>query len=181
MSRLPYSKERNRMYQERYKSKDPDRYKRLRQANAERNYRNRHPDRLRQTYARYRAKHREERRLARAQERLDVMTVLGTKCARCGFDDPRALQFDHVNGGGLRHRRSVAGTTYTATIYALVRAGSPEIQLLCANCNTIKKVENCEIRNGRESVCNPRQLVPIKESTPRELPLFPSCPNGEVN
>ena len=36
----------------------------------------------------------EQRRLLR----LQAFQALGGRCARCGFDDVRALQIDHVNG-----------------------------------------------------------------------------------
>ena len=27
------------------------------------------------------------------------------KCLKCGFSDRRALQIDHINGGGIKERR----------------------------------------------------------------------------
>ena len=38
------------------------------------------------------------------EKRLLVLSKLGGKCCRCGFDDPRALQIDHVNGDGYKER-----------------------------------------------------------------------------
>ena len=81
------------------------------------------------------------------------MDILGDKCVKCGFNDKRALQFDHINGGGLkdRIRFKAAQTMYKFYI------NNPELarkclQILCANCNTIKIKENkeCSIpRKGR--------------------------------
>ena len=75
-----------------------------------------------------------------------VIGLLGSKCARCGFDDPRALQIDHVNGGGTKEIRKI-GT------YGIMRRirdnGAEGYQLLCANCNWIKRVENREVRKRR--------------------------------
>ncbi len=34
--------------------------------------------------------------------RHEVITFLGGKCIRCGFTDERALQLDHVDGGGVK-------------------------------------------------------------------------------
>lgn len=74
---------------------------------------------------------------------------LGTHCcARCGFSDKRALQFDHLNGGGGRHRRSLpSGSAYYRSLLEM----SPSefrttFQVLCANCNVIKRDERQEWR-----------------------------------
>lgn len=63
-------------------------------------------------------------------------------CVKCGFDDYRALQIDHINGNGAKHRREL-GTNYLYTW--LRKNGYPEgFQVLCANCNWIKRDENHE-------------------------------------
>lgn len=70
---------------------------------------------------------------------------LGGKCVRCGFSDPRALQIDHINGGGRAHRRQYSYTSF----YLRVAEGEFDglVQLLCANCNQIKKEELREYGN----------------------------------
>lgn len=75
--------------------------------------------------------------LARRKKVLDVM---GGKCVRCGFDDWRALQIDHVNGGGSAEFKSNG----SRAAYKKAAAGDPDYQLLCANCNWIKRYENNE-------------------------------------
>ena len=70
-----------------------------------------------------------------------AVETLGGKCIRCGFADVRALQVDHVNGGGLQDLRD-RGNRHG--IYRAVIANEPGYQLLCANCNWIKKAENNE-------------------------------------
>lgn len=70
----------------------------------------------------------------------------GPRCIWCGFSDPRALHFDHVNGGGGQHRRRVkTGTSYLRSLVDMpadqLRA---LLQVLCANCNSIKLHENQE-------------------------------------
>lgn len=77
--------------------------------------------------------------------RLSIFDILGKKCVRCGFEDMRALQIDHVNGGGAREQRKYKG----AYIYHLrkdVRVNPSSYQILCANCNWIKKSENNEVK-----------------------------------
>jgi hypothetical protein len=75
--------------------------------------------------------------------RRKAMERLGGKCSRCGFSDWRALQFDHVKGGG-RKLRDKRGYNLAAQI---LRGRHPEgkFQLLCANCNWIKRWENGEL------------------------------------
>src|SRR6267378_5501639 len=74
--------------------------------------------------------------------RKAALIVLGDKCVRCGFDDDRALQIDHVNGGGRAdHVKRGPRAIYKE---ALSNPGSGKYQILCANCNWIKRAENNE-------------------------------------
>lgn len=77
----------------------------------------------------------------RKKKRLEILTLLGGKCKQCGFADSRALQIDHVNGGGTRELRTMSQTTYYKKVFNDI-AG--KYQLLCANCNWIKKYEKDE-------------------------------------
>ncbi len=76
--------------------------------------------------------------------RAAAVTHLGDCCARCGFDDPRALQIDHVLSDGNVDRN----TKSTWQILQSVLASIPgeRFQLLCANCNWIKRHELGEHR-----------------------------------
>lgn len=80
--------------------------------------------------------------------KLNALCAYGGSCARCGFSDIRALQIDHVRGDGAEHRREIG----RANIYAwLAKHNYPQdgrFQVLCANCNWIKRAENGEVRNG---------------------------------
>jgi len=81
-----------------------------------------------------------------AKERWDlrqkVLERLGNKCSRCGFDDWRTLQIDHVKNDGYIERKQL----HWRKLYNLILS-LPEdelkknYQLLCANCNWIKKYE----------------------------------------
>jgi hypothetical protein len=73
--------------------------------------------------------------------RLAVLAVLGNKCARCGFSDSRALQVDHPSGGGTQHRKKL----HWSKFYREVLYNPDAYQLLCANCNWIKRYENREL------------------------------------
>lgn len=70
----------------------------------------------------------------------------GARCVNCGFSDWRALQVDHVNGGGTKEMRE--NRTYNnPRVYAKIIKESPEkYQVLCANCNWIKRYEKKEHR-----------------------------------
>lgn len=73
--------------------------------------------------------------------RLEIVGILGGECRGCGFDDIRALQVDHIKGGGTREIREIGNHK----IYRKIRDVGPEgYQLLCANCNFIKRKENGE-------------------------------------
>lgn len=81
----------------------------------------------------------------RRQKRLRTLEVMGNKCIRCGFDDIRALQIDHINGGGAEEIRTwkYKGNYNMNVIKSFLNA-ELKYQLLCANCNWIKKYENNE-------------------------------------
>jgi hypothetical protein len=72
--------------------------------------------------------------------------ALGGKCSKCGFQDSRALQIDHVNGDGYveRHKKKIMATTLLKDVINSMIQKEKKYQLLCANCNWIKRVENKE-------------------------------------
>ena len=73
--------------------------------------------------------------------RLEIVEILGGVCVNCGFDDIRALQVDHIDGGGTQEAREIGNHK----IYKKIRDIGPEgYQLLCANCNSIKRKEHGE-------------------------------------
>ena len=80
--------------------------------------------------ARYARTHRQRLKAA-------VLVLLGDCCKRCGFKDSRALQIDHVNGGGSRHHKKVG----SGGVLKAVLDNPKNFQILCANCNWIKKAE----------------------------------------
>jgi len=79
----------------------------------------------------------------RRKKRIDLINLYGGKCIRCGFNDWRALQIDHINGGGKKEKATFKGYK---DYYKMLKQerNSGKYQLLCANCNWIKKFENKE-------------------------------------
>jgi hypothetical protein len=76
--------------------------------------------------------------------RTKAIVALGGRCVKCGYDaDSRALELDHINGGGGREYREGGGFSGYYRRLKLVAEGERggEIQLLCANCNRIKDAE----------------------------------------
>ena len=87
----------------------------------------------------------EKRRHQRQELRNKLFEILGsTECVRCGFGEPRiGLQFDHRWGGGkietdLKRRKDVEFLRYYIN---RPEEAKRELQVLCANCNAIKRHE----------------------------------------
>lgn len=79
-----------------------------------------------------------KRRIRRA-----ALAKLGNKCIHCGFEDWRALQIDHIEGGGRKECREIGSDGIQRKVIAMEHPET-EYQCLCANCNWIKRYENNE-------------------------------------
>lgn len=114
---------------------------------------------------------REEQR----KRRREFIDAMGGECVRCHFDDIRALQVDHVNGDGAAER--TAGVRKdTRKYFDYVLAHRDRYQLLCANCNWIKRVEEKEASGPRNRGPKPTmRLVPGRNLS--RLSTW-RCPNG---
>lgn len=74
--------------------------------------------------------------------RLKIINLLGGKCVGCGYKkDVRALQIDHINSDG-KIDRIYTGGSYYHNIMNKLKSG--RYQILCANCNAIKRIEERE-------------------------------------
>lgn len=100
--------------------------------------------------------------------------LLGNKCCKCGFTDYRALQIDHINGGGNKEIYHIK----THGVYRKVIADPEKYQLLCANCNWIKRYEDKELTYHK--FVSSGELVCTKVMQRQELKeLPPNQPNRE--
>ena len=119
-------------------------------------YRETHREAIRNNEKRYLTKYKKEHPeefKAKAKAYLlkiktEVMKHYGNgeaACLRCGYNDIRALNIDHVNGGGKNDRKSHKRHGGYSFYLKLRKLGYPSgYQTLCANCNLIKKIENNE-------------------------------------
>ena len=82
-----------------------------------------------------------------------VKKYLGDKCSNpdCliqgGCTDWRCLQIDHINGGGTASRRHFRNG-FNERLYYIKHPEkiTENLQILCANCNWIKRVTNNELK-----------------------------------
>jgi hypothetical protein len=88
--------------------------------------------------------------------KMKAFALLGSKCswAGCTWDDPRALQIDHVNDDGSEEKRTLGNnqpSLYIRVIKATSQHEEPQLkyQLLCANHNWVKR---CEKESARRKI-----------------------------
>lgn len=95
---------------------------------------------------------REAQRLEKQKKKKEIHTALGGICLKCGFSDSRALQIDHINGGGYTERKLYPTNPkkYYSDILKSINNNEGKYQLLCANCNWIKRFENNETRKSNK-------------------------------
>lgn len=87
---------------------------------------------------------RELQKQERVNLRKQVIQHYGGECACCGENIFEFLAIDHINGGGIKHRKEVFGKNWrTGTGQNMCRwlrkNGFPKgFQVLCHNCNSAK-------------------------------------------
>jgi len=81
------------------------------------------------------------------ERKIKAYEALGGICKNCGFSDYRALQIDHVNGFGKRERnntRIANAKHFYLVVHESAIKKENKYQILCANCNWIKRYEKKE-------------------------------------
>jgi len=93
------------------------------------------------------------------------------KCNKCGFSDLRALQIDHIFGGGVTHLKKTNGRLYPWIIKNNFPVG---FQVLCANCNWIKRFENNEVRGrgNKNEITIHNQKMEIQNQPTQSKPTY---------
>lgn len=103
-------------------------------------WRKEHPEEARKYNREYQHK-------LRQRVRQEAVAHYGGKCAKCGITDYRILQIDHINNNGYRHRKEIKTGLFPMW---LKKHGYPkDYQILCCNCNWIKRFENNENKNAK--------------------------------
>ena len=100
----------------------------------------------RENRKRYPERYRKYKETERLILKGKVDALLGVICKKCGFDDIRALNIDHVfNDGAIERRTRNNGIREGGSRHSLYREvirSHERYQRLCCNCDRIKAVES---------------------------------------
>lgn len=132
------------------------------QKNKDKFLKKKHEDfvRIYRTDAQYREQKRAYGRNRHKKFKQLLLDYFGGKCVRCGFSDVRALQVDHVFGDGYKLRKFEPKTQNPTTRLKYIKQYPERYQLLCANCNWIKRVENEEAGSGDRADYSKPERIP---------------------
>lgn len=129
-------REQDRLYQQAYRAGHREQINAYSRAYHQRN----RTKLLKKMHGRYMAKQDEYKATAKAQRQLYKLEALrmygGTTCACCGETHIEFLCIDHINGGGMAHRRTI-GAYIGNNFYRWLKShGYPlGFRVLCVNCN----------------------------------------------
>lgn len=96
------------------------------------------------------------RKKQRLRLKIEVMGYYctgGIRC-KCGYKDIRALSIDHIDGGGNRHRKELKEVHGSTKMYQWLKNNGypPGFQVLCMNCQFIKRIENDEFHHPSTTI-----------------------------
>lgn len=145
--RAHYWANRSQMLQRRALYRETETYKQTRQTEEYKRDRRNYVRRIRAANPVIRSAYNEASRKSRAKYRLIVMKHYSPElvCACCGESEYEFLTIDHVNGGGIKHRKEMGGGSGVDWHKWLKRNNFPDgFQILCMNCNLAKgKLGEC--------------------------------------
>lgn len=108
------------------------------------------PKQKRRADPEYRAAERIRNLVRILKYRTDLVTLLGARCLSCDFSDIRALQLDHIHGGGSKELDKNGNISMYYYYLKHPEEAKEKLQVLCANCNWIKRVKSDELpKTGR--------------------------------
>lgn len=85
---------------------------------------------------------------------------LGGKCAECGLDDERVLQFNHkVPRNGSGHKITTLARNVRIAEVSLFWEAVAECNLLCANCHALETQQ--QYADGKLNTTKKRRDVPL--------------------
>jgi hypothetical protein len=120
--------------------------------------------------SKYHQEHKEERQKWYAKYyqkiRLEVLAKVdpAMKCAKCGCDDTRFLEVNHIRGGGAKERNSYKkdGHDFGNNMILLIhngKRGIEDLNLLCRACNSIDHLERQFGKTGLKVVWDKPQIL----------------------
>ena len=159
-----------------YRAKNPEKMRKLwsdwKKNNPERNC-----EHSKRSYRRMKAKdpigfnkkHSDHRR----SKRPVVLWFLGSFCVKCGQSDASVLHVDHIAGGAHKLRKAGKLNERTTANYNLI-AKHPgrarrELQLLCANCNWVKRWESKELARKKTPNLFEAKVIDSKRDHARKI------------
>ena len=135
------AREYNREWKLKWREANPELSKKLQRERSKR-FRERHPGN--EAQKRHYYKYRDENiqravknnRTRYRDRRLNCIEHYGNKCDCCGEINIEFLAIDHINGGGMKHRKELASKNMNIFEY-LTKNNYPEgYRVLCHNCNS---------------------------------------------
>jgi hypothetical protein len=150
-----YKRQYNRRYFAEHKEHKRQWDRQYRQKHAEelrlkkRNYYQKRIDHFKLKRKEWRKNHPGYRRRRYHRERDIILAKLGGKCQKCGCMDKRVLQVDHVNNDGKKERKELGSSGIVVRLLNLdEKTLHANYQILCLNCNWIKRYEANELTEG---------------------------------
>lgn len=131
--------ERGRKYRAENRGKERERRKKYYAENREQEL-----EKTRKYQEEHREYYRSRNRLLFYDARVKVLSYLNPelKCEKCGIDDIRLLTIDHINNDGYQERKNkTAYQIYKKIVEMPLSAARKKYQVLCRNCNWLRRYE----------------------------------------
>jgi len=143
--RASHKEERDANYQ-----KNKEEHKRKRQE-----YYQKNKEAIIQRTKKYHLEHREWKKkyhkdwYARVRKEVLVKIDPDMKCARCGCDDTRFLEVNHIKGGGRKEQSKLRNDNHNMILQIYNRKrGIEDLNLLCRACNSVDHLERVYGHSG---------------------------------
>jgi len=120
------------------KQENRNRYKKWYSDNLE-NARKMKRERMREYRKQNPEKYRKQSRQAKSKLKSKIFDMYGYSCVKCGFSNIKALTLDHINNDGAIDRKKHGERG--VYLRALIPENKKEFQILCMNCQFIKRYE----------------------------------------
>ena len=134
-------------------SADPTQYAKILKDNLKYYYEKVRPSREKMEVRRDRTREIQQRRRTKQQEvRKRLQAIIGSKCCRCGIDDFRLLDFDHIDP----HTKTMNISQQLHRSFDELELEVRKCQLLCANCHRLKTLEQREFDSRIRAFRNPK-------------------------